>query len=223
MKMRGTILTACAVLLWSGLACAQPSASGFIQELPALEPSPDVPGMTLWRKEGLSLGAYDKVYLEPIEIWLAPGSEYKGIDPDEMKTLTETMRQAIVARLEPEYPVVDSTAAGVLGLRLAITGVNLQNKKRNLLGYTPIGFVVTTAGNAMGARMALGSATVEAEFYDGATRERIAVMLDLQLGDEIAKEEGKSEDKDQIQWKTVQESLDFYAQRLRGALDRERN
>lgn len=219
------MLVLLAMLVLPVAASAEERFSGFLLQYPEMQDNPEVPGTLIWRQEGGSLSAYDKVLIEPIEIWIHPDSKYKGINPDEMKVLTETLRKALIDRLEPDYPVVDRTGKGVLGLRLAIVDVNLQDKKRSLLGYTPIGFVATTAANAMGMRMALNSAGVEAELYDAGNQQRLVVMVDRKLGDEIAKaEEAQKDEKKakQIDWETVQQSLDFYAQRLRTALDRDR-
>jgi hypothetical protein len=56
--------------------------------------------------------------------------------------VTNNFRKALIKHLEPAYPVVDTNGQDVLELRLAITNVVAEKKKRGLLGYTPVGFVI---------------------------------------------------------------------------------
>jgi hypothetical protein len=200
------LLTICSAIAWA----AELSSSGFISGNPAFEPDKDRPGAVIYRKPGVATSSYKKILIDPIEIFIAADSEYKGLSPDESKAITDALRQALVKELEPDYPVVDEPGDGVLGIRLAITNVHMQTKKRGLLGYTPIGLVVTTAGNLAGARMELSRATIEAELLDGGTNEQVAALIDP-LGD--------NKDDEKPSWEEIGKRLEYYAKRLRARLE----
>jgi hypothetical protein len=199
-----------ACLAWAGNL----PQSKFISGNPQFEPDKDQPGAMIYLKPGLDMSTYTKVLIDPIEIWIAEDSEYKGLDPDELKKLTDTLRQALTKELEPDYPVVNEAGEGVLGIRLAITNVHMKDKKRGLLGYTPIGFVVTTAANMAGMRMELSSATIETEILDGGTTEQVAALIDTFEADT------KDKKAEKVSWENVGKRLEFYAKRLRARLDR---
>ncbi len=200
------IVALMAGFVWAGNAFS----SDFIGGNPQFEKDKDRPGAMIYRKPGVDTSAYKKVLIDPIEIFVADDSEYKGLDPDESKTIADTLRQSLIRALEPDYPVVDSPGEGVLGIRLAITNVHMKSKKRGLLGYTPVGFVVTSAANLAGLRMELNQATIEAELLDGGTNEQVAALIDP-LGSD------KKDEK--LSWEEVGKQLEFYAKRLRARLD----
>ena len=180
----------------------------FFHGTPHFEPDKEFPGAFIFRKPEVK-ASYTKVLIDPIEIWVAEDSEYKGIDPDEAKVIADNLRQTIVKELEPEYPVVEEPGEGVLGIRLAITNVYIKTKKRGLLGYTPIGFVVTAIGNLAGLRTELNKATIEAELLDGGSNEQLAALIDP-LG---------SDSMEEASWEELGKRLEAYAKRLRARLD----
>jgi len=180
----------------------------FFSGTPHFESDKEFPGAFVYKKPDVKT-SYTKVLIDPIEIWVAEDSEYKGIDPDEAKVIADSLRQTIVKELEPEYPVVNELGEGVLGIRLAITNVYIKTKKRGLLGYTPIGFVVTAIGNLAGLRTELGKATIEAELLDSSSNEQLAALIDPLGGDS----EGKAS------WEELSKRLEAYAKRLRTRLD----
>jgi len=186
-----------------------PSTTGFIEGKVTLYQDPDKAGAYRYEKPGLELKNYNRVAFEPMEIWIHPKSKYKGISPDDLKTIADNFVHTMVDELEPTYPVVSKAGPGTIVVRLAITNVKMKKKKRGLLGYTPIGFVVTAAA---GPRVSLFDARIEAELLDALTGERLAVLVDKGL---IA-----SKEKDEkLSWDDIDERLRFYAKRFRARLD----
>ena len=186
--------------------------SGFVDNYPKLELDPLGGGGQLYIKPGASLGSYSKVMIEPIEVWLADDSKYKGFSPDDLKAITDEFYRVLVSNLEPDYPVVSKPGKGVLVLRLAITDVYAKKKKRGLLGYTPIGAV---AGAATGAyrKVKLNDATIEAELMDAGSQDQLGVLVD-----KLSVSKGGGE----TSWEDIHKALDYYAKRLRARLDADR-
>ncbi|MBE9558505.1 MAG: DUF3313 domain-containing protein [Proteobacteria bacterium] len=196
-------------LLSSGaVVAAEPQYSGFIENYPDLKSDPRNPGAMIWEKPGLDRSAYSAVMIETIDIFIHPQSKYKGIDANDMKAISDAFYKDIVDVLEPDIPVVSKPGPGVLVVRLAITNVHLKKKKRGLLGYTPVGLVVTGMQDLAGKRVRLMDATLEGESFDGQTGERLAVVVDTQ-----ADLPGKKGEKPS--WDQIAKTLRSYAERFR--------
>ena len=189
-------------------------SSGFITDMPELVPDEQRPDSMKYRVPGANLKDYTKFMIDPIEIWYAPDSKYKGIEPDTLKAIADSLRDTIVYELEPDWPVVSRPGPGVLGIRMAVTNVHAKKKKRGLLGYTPAGLVVTTAIAAAGKNISLEDAVIEIEFIDSATNERLAVVIS-RTADWPTSIKGKTS------WEEIQTTLEYIAKRLRSKIDLE--
>jgi len=211
MRHLTTILLAAAVFATTTSTIrAAGMGSGFIADPPALSADGDRAGAMLWRKPGFDLGKYDKVAFDQIEIFLDPASPYKGVSPEDLKVITDTLHRTIAEQLEPDYPIVGKAGAGVLYVRIALTNVLVKKKKRGLLSFTPMGLALTAIQDIAGGRTSLKNAVFEAELVDGASGERLGVLVD-----ELAKSGGKKE----YSWDAVISAADFYAKRFRARLD----
>jgi hypothetical protein len=93
---------------------------------------------------------YSGVMVDQPEILISPDSPYKGAKPENLLSIANSMRDAMDARLTAgHYNVVDKPGPGIIYLRLALTDLEVQKKKRSLLEYTPIGAVVGFGVDAM--------------------------------------------------------------------------
>jgi hypothetical protein len=192
--------------------CAETPRSGFLDDYPALSTDAQRPGAEVFVAPGHSLKGYDKVAIDPVLVWYAPGSKYQGIEPNELAGVTNGLRQALVDSLMPRYTVVDAVGPGVLQVRLAITNVSAQKKKRGLLGYTPVGFVVGAAKDLAteAPNIDLQAATVEAELLDADGTRLVVVLEPLVPG---------NSKKEALTWASIAGVLQAYGQRLRARLD----
>ena len=197
------------VLLMLFLQQSLAGASEFIDNMPELTQDADRPGAMIWEKPGVNRAAYTRVMIEPITIFISPDSEYKGLDPNELKMLANEFVETMTKTLEPEVPVVNQTGAGVLYVRAALTNVKVAKKKRGLFGYTPIGLI---AGAVKGSEDDLGvsikDAQLEIETYDPVTNERIGVLID-----KAPKDAGEK-----MSWDSISKTFVFYAERFKGRL-----
>ena len=188
--------------------------SGFLDDYSGLKADPDRSGAMVYRKDGVSLGAYDKIVISPIEIWYSPKTKYKGISPDEMKVLADTFASIIKRVLGKNYTVIGSSGQGVLIVRLAITNLKIKKRKRSLMEFMPTGLIATAINkDVAGKKMLLSDATIEAELLDGESGERLGTLTDS-LSDTISKD-------DEPSWESLTNALTFYAIRFRSRLDAE--
>ena len=201
------------IFVFSTTALADTRYSGFLEDYSGLQADPDRPGAMRYIKPDISLAKYTKIAITPIEIWYDPNTEYKGISPDNLKLIADSMRNLIIKELEPDYPVVESAGSDVLAVRMAIANVKVKKKGRSLLNFTPVGFALYTVQDVAGANVNLDDAVIEAELVDSTTGERLGILVDQQK--ETASG-GKAS------WQALEESLRFYAKRFRNRLDAER-
>ena len=124
-------------------------------------------------------------------IFLAPDSAFKGIKPDDMKVLADVFRDALVHELADTLPVTVTGGRRVLELQIALSNVYLRKPPRGVLGYLPVGFVVTSARQAMLSdltkKVDLTGLTIEAQLIDSFTGERFGAYITRVGGSERTK------------------------------------
>jgi hypothetical protein len=159
---------------------------------------------------------YTAVMIDQPEIFVASNSKYKGMKPDDMKTLADAFRSSMAQALAGTYMVVDQPGPSVLYLRFAVSNLQLKKKKKGLFSYTPIGFVATTAKSAMTAditkKIDLKGLTMEMEVLDSNSQEQLAALLEVRSG---TKDEPAS-------WAELEALIDVYSQRVVCNLDNAR-
>lgn len=165
-------------LMLLAFAGALQAAEHFLEqgEIDKLQPHPDVPGLSRYITPGMDPAAYGKLLVGSVTFYFADDSKEKGMDADEMKWIADAMRSALMAAAAEEAEAVLEPGPGVALINVAITEIDMQNKKRGLLGYTPIGFVATSAANATGSRIQLKDAKIEGELVDSQSGERLSVF-----------------------------------------------
>lgn len=197
-----------------------------------LQPAPDGSGAEVYRKPGFNLKSYNKVMLDPIKVWYRDDAEYKGIDPNELKTLTDYFSQSLLKALQPAYPVVNKPGAGVLRVRIAVTSLKPTDTGMSVVTLVvPYAAVADVAsGGGTGSAPYLGDAAIEAEFRDSASNELLAAYVDKRVGKkyDIDMKEGvgsavskgmDSYTKAYSTWGYAQQAFDYWANKLRQRLD----
>ena len=193
--------TTLAVALFLGVMQSPVMASDFIENMPTLSADPERPEAMVWKKAGFDLSKYDRVMVEPVTIFIDPNSKYKGIKADELKTLSDGFHETLVTTLEPEVAVINEAGEGVLYVRAAIVDLRLEEKRRGLLSFTPVGMVA----NAMTDNFSLKDAKLEIEVYDSVSQERLGVLVN---------KSPKTEDKS-LSWDSIKSVFQFYAERFK--------
>jgi hypothetical protein len=222
LKIVAVVVVSMSILLTgSAWAKSDLARSGFMENYPAFESDKDRKGSLVYRKSGVDLKQYTKIMIDPIEIWISPKSKYKGIKPDQLKALADSFRESIIDALEPTYPVVSKPGPDVLAIRIAITNVLINKKKRGLLGYTPIGFVASTGMKALGDNMSMEEAVIEAELIDSQSNELLGALMDQQSKTAKKKSSVGAVKKGKTSWEEIDETLKFYAERFRGRMDKD--
>jgi hypothetical protein len=195
-------MTLVAGLLGTTGALAQPPWTGetFLSNYSQLKPEPSKTGQDF---NYIASGAEAKlaritaVMVDEPEVSISPQSPYTGAKPDDLKAITELVRTSVGDRLTAwGYKVVDQPGPGVLYVRLGLTDLQLKKKKRKLLAYTPIGFVVNAAVKAtqdMMEKIDILNLTMQAEVTDSVTDQELGAVVLLRGATADAATGAKSE------------------------------
>jgi hypothetical protein len=178
----------------TGVTASDPTRltkSGFLSDYGRLAPVSWAEGIQCWRKPDLDASKYDKVLISRMTVTLKPDQQ-QGIDPTDLKTLTDYFHAAMVKALEPQMRVVDKTGPGVLAIRIALTNLVPTDVGRSVTGTViPYAFVAeagsgVATGRPAGSTPYMGETGMEMQFRDGASGAVLAECRDTQIGRKYA-------------------------------------
>ncbi len=165
------------------------------------------------------LNDYKAFLVDQPEIFIAPDSKYKGAKPDQLKMLADTVRLTTIERFEAAgYPVVQEPGPGVMYVRFAITHLYLKKKKRGLLSYTPMGFVVHSTMQAavrdLWKKIDIVELSMEMEFADSVTGEILAAGTSPH-----GMRKSKGQKQDLVTWEELNAVIRTVGERMRCQLE----
>jgi hypothetical protein len=205
-------LSAVAVI---GLAWATTNSvtSGFFEGPIKFKQDPDRSSALRYISPDLKPGVYTKAVFNPVEIWYAPDSPYKGIEPDQLKKITDRFYEAMVKAAHASKLLVDKPGPGVVLIRAAITNVKATRPKPKWYNYNPIGGIAYGIKRIGYHDVILSDAVMEMEILDSETGKTLGALVDTGVG--INK-------KDQAKrtWEDVEKTLEFYANRFHKRIER---
>ena len=100
------------------------------------EPSPYDKQALRWIRPGVDHAKYGKFMVDYVVFALAPDSDYKGIDADEMKQLADAASLAVVNAIQEKYSVVSEPGPDVARVRFAI--VDLKQSRPGVSAVTSV-------------------------------------------------------------------------------------
>ena len=178
----------------TGVTASDPTRftrSGFLSDYGRLKPVAWAEGIQCWRAAGVDMKKYDKVMIARMEVTLKPGQS-KGIDPTDLKTLTDYFHASLVRALKPQMAVVDKPGPGVIVIRIALTNLVPTGVTESVTGtLIPYGFVAeagsgVATGRPAGSTPYLGETGMEIQFLDGGSRAVLAECRDTEIGRKYA-------------------------------------
>ena len=157
--------------------------SGFLEDYSILGPRGEYGNARVYVAKGTieKMAEYDKLMIDQPWIFIDPDSNSKGMKPESMTVIAETLRAAVSQSVNEfeQYEVVEKEGPGVVYFRWAITNMYLQKPRRRLLGYTPVGVVVHAAKSGMSDfidKNSLVDLRLEGEMLDSQTGEVLFAM-----------------------------------------------
>lgn len=197
------------------------SNSGFLGNYDGFKERPWSDGARVYLRPGKDLHdlkKYNKLMLTPVEVWHAKGSEYKGVNPQELKYITDSFTKKLKAAFEPDYPFVTQPGPDVLVIRMALTGLEKKSPERSALGYIPIALLISASqkavDSAQGEEEIVYRAALEAEGYDSVSGDRVVAVIDQRISDETDVKKGGSN------VRVLDETLDYWVKRFRRNWDK---
>ena len=134
-------------------------------------------GGARWLKPGVDFKKYNRFMVDSVVFFLADKSDYKGIDPQEMKELCDEFNKALVAAFKDKLPIVAEPGPDVARVRFAIT--NVQPSRPGVSAVTsivPVGLGVSLVKKgATGGWVGSGETASELMVLDTTTNEVVAM------------------------------------------------
>jgi hypothetical protein len=207
-----TIISLCLAAGCAGQKMAVKSYSGFLGDYSKLETGPEGGIDQRYINPGVDFSKYNKVMLDQVRFYFKDDAENKGIDPDEMKELSNSFNRAMIDALGSAYPLTAKPGPNVMRLRMAITDIELPNRAINAVSTVlPVGLAISTVKSGVtGKGTGCGEISMEFQALDSQTNQVLAEGVDRRSGGKIDS---------MTKFGTADEAFKFWAQRLRTKLD----
>jgi hypothetical protein len=202
---------------------------GFLSDYSQLKPEGGDSNAYVFRSPKEVGAKYNKVLIDRIKIFFEDEAEYKGVDPTDLKALTDYFHDAIVKALGDAYPVVEEPGPDVVHLRIAVTNV-VPNKPEASVVTLVVPFLwVADAGSGIakgetGSTAFVGKASVEMEALDSLTSKQLAAYVETEIPKKYNWTEGVSKGVTSYTsaystWAYTKQSMDLWAKYIRERLD----
>ena len=178
----------------TGVTASDPTRftrSGFLSDYAQLKPTPWGEGLECWRAADLDAKKYDKVMIARMTVTLKPDQQ-QGIDPTDLKALTDYFNDSLVKALKPQMQVVETPGPGVVVMRIALTNLVPTGVAESVTGtLIPYAFIAEAGSGAATGRPAgstpyMGETGMEMQFRDGADSRILAECRDTEIGRKYA-------------------------------------
>ncbi len=207
------LLMGCATAGDSPQVAGSDAKTGFLGEYYAnLEPGPKDGAKMRWLKPDVDWARYNYIMLDSVVFFFDDASQYKGIEPNELKELADGFNRQLVEALKDAYPIVAEPGLDVLRIRFAITDLKQSNPALSgITSVIPVGLAVSVVKKGATDSWAGSGATgAEMMALDSLTNEVIAVAQD-------EKSAGFTERFSK--WGSAEEAFKYWAERVKLYLD----
>jgi len=195
-----------------GSTAAPISNSGFLSDYSKLRPLEGADGTYRYIDGSANLKPYNKILIDPVQVFVTPGPDYKGVQPDVLKRMTDAFRMEFVGAMLSGYQVVEQPGPDVLRIRLAITGVQPVKPDLGVTDFIPIKAVFNVARDAAGSAPQVAEMSAEAEVLDANGRVVGAAVSTRKAGKTLPQG-------DKITWADLQAIAATWAKGLRQQVD----
>jgi hypothetical protein len=222
LKLAGIALTSALMAGWAGTAVSQTNTeasaqknAGFLTDYSKLKPVDGIDGTLRYIDTSANLRPYNKVMIDPVQIFTNPNPEYQGLQPDALKRMTDAFQSAFVGALVGGYQVVNKPGPDVMRIRLAITGVQPTRPELGVSDFIPIKAIFNVARNVAGEAPKVVEISAEIEVLDPSGRV-VGAAVSTRKGDKTLVQGEK------ITWKDLQAIVDVWGKNMRQHLDQAR-
>lgn len=213
-QIAGAISVGIAVLVITACATTEqvPNVrmSGFLGDYSQLHPGKPGQAEFTYRDTSVDLSKYQRVILDPVQIWAAESSSaLSDLSREDQQLLVDYLYVALRDALAKDYTLVNEPGPDVMRVRCAITEARADSPVKDLIStITPIGLGISYAKRlATGTHSGVGVVSVEGELLDSVTGKRLAAVIDRRAGTKSLA--GKP-----TRWGDVQDAFNFWARRM---------
>ena len=202
---------------------------GFLSDYSQLKPEGGDSKAFIARYTGKDADKYDKLLIDRIKVYFKDADEAQGIDPTDLKALTDYFHAAIVKAMGDAYPVVTEPGPDVLRLRIAVTNLVPNNPAASVITLAVPFLWLADAGTGVakgntGSTAFVGEATIEMEVMDSASNKQLAAYIETRIGTKYNWVEGVKEGvtdyaRAYSTWAYTRQAMDEWAKFLRARLD----
>ena len=220
-SIRNTLLLCTGIFLACMLAaCAthqarKTSTTTFLGDYSMLKQGGEGRALLLYINPEANLKAYKAIMMDPVKLYASGKNEMEKLTPEDRKLILNYADAKIREQLAVGYTLVKTAGPGVMHLRVAITEAEDANVTLDTIS------TIVPIGLALGGLTALGtgewgftgSAGVEVEMLDSVSGKRLFAAVDRRTGAKVTGKGDKFDD-----WRTVKNSIDYWANKLRERL-----
>jgi hypothetical protein len=204
-------------------------AQGFLSDYSKITKTTDDTGSYTYVDSTVDFSKYNKLLVDRIKIFFKDDSDYKGIDPDELKVLTDYFYEAINKAVGDTYPMVKEVGPDVLRLRVAITDLVPNNTAASVTTLLVPFLWIGDAGSGVatgdaGGTIFTGQATVELEVLDSVSSKQLGAHIETETGQKYNYAHGVAEGvkgyiNSYSKWAYTKKAMDDWAHLVRVRLD----
>lgn len=194
--------------------------SGFLGDYSLMHKGADGQSNLVYFSPEADWTKYRKIWIQPVELWKSddPKSPINRISAENRKKLIDLFHTALYNTLSAHYTMVEEGGPDVFIIHAAITEFRRSTPVVGEVSaiYLPLKVVSLGKQSLQGTAIGVGSVTIEAEFLDGETNERLAAVLDARSGTSAIRSKFSSTFGD------IDKSFRWWAERLRIRIEEEK-
>jgi hypothetical protein len=197
-----------------------PEPSGFLGDYSQMQAGLADRANLYYQKPDVDWNKYTKIWIKPVELWASgdPDSPMGKISPEDRQTLIDLLNTSLVNALSTNYTMVDHGGPDVLIIHAAITDAKESKPVAGTVSSIIPQLKIISLGKQLltGTAIGVGSITIEAEFLDGSSNERLVAIVDSRSGTVAIRSKFDGT------WGDVEQSFNWWAARLQQRLTEEK-
>ncbi len=154
------------VLLLALAACKSrpPYASGFLGDYSQMKPSTRYANQWVWQRPDADFASYHRLVIDAVLIDLLKDSPGRDLGQEMLRKIAESLRDGLVASIEPYYEVVPKGGAHTMRLQFVLTDVTPASPERS----AGIAIEVEAVDTVTGTRLVAAVSRLEWPYEEGA-------------------------------------------------------
>jgi hypothetical protein len=158
--------------------------SGFLGDYTRLQPGGPGRALLVYRAPDANIAAYDRVLLDPVTVWLAPGAS-EAVPRADLQRLADLLYGTLRSRLQTYYLIARAPGPKTLRIRAALTEATPSSTTMDVMSQ--LGPISGAAGEvkemATGTPAWVGAASAEIEVLDAQSGKELYAAADRRVGE----------------------------------------